>query len=92
MGEGANNRATADDRPHRRRRDTGHRYLVSLQVAVFPVQTVAVRSRERAVKVVTEAASAALGEEQHVWISGRLEHRRQLSNIEEQAVACAVPG
>ena len=48
-------------------------------------------SAERAVKVVTEAASAALGEEQHVWISGRLEHRRQLPNIEEQTVACAVP-
>ena len=26
MGEGTNNRATADDRPHRRRRNTVHRY------------------------------------------------------------------
>lgn len=50
-----------------------------LQVAAFPVHTVAV---ERAVKVVTEAAAAVLGEERrHGWICSRLEHRRQLPNI-----------
>ena len=50
-----------------------------LQVAAFPVHTVAV---ERAVKVVTEAAGAVLGEERrHGWICSRLEHRRQLPSI-----------
>ena len=50
-----------------------------LQVAAFPVHTVAV---ERAVKVVTEAAAAVVGEERrHGWICSRLEHRRQLPNI-----------
>ena len=50
-----------------------------LEVAAFPVHTVAV---ERTVKVVTEAASAVLGEERrHGWISSRLEHRRQLPRI-----------
>ena len=53
-----------------------------LQVAAFPVHTVAV---ERAVKVVTEAASAVIGEQRrHGWISSRLAHRRQLPSIKSK--------
>ena len=73
----------------RRRRDTRHRYLVShFRSPSFPCRRWQCGAgsksgvKERAVKVVTEAASAALGEEQRVWISGRLRHRRQLPNMQ----------
>lgn len=47
-----------------------------LAVSAYPVHTVAV---ERAVKVVTEAAIAVVGEEQrHGYICSRLRHRQQL--------------
>ena len=47
-----------------------------LDMGAFPVHTVAV---ERAVKVVTEAAGAVVGERQrHGWICSRLRHRQQL--------------
>ena len=50
-----------------------------LEVGAFPVHTVAV---ERAVKVVTEAAGAVIGEAQrHGWICSRLRHRQQLPVI-----------
>ena len=53
-----------------------------LQIAAFPVHTVAV---ERAVKVVTEAAGSVLGEERrHGWISSRLAHRDQLPSIDSK--------
>ena len=50
-----------------------------LQVDHYPVHTVAV---ERAVKVVTEAATAVVGEEQrHGFICSRLRHRQQLATV-----------
>lgn len=50
-----------------------------LQVDHYPVHTVAV---ERAVKVVTEAAVAVVGEEQrHGFICSRLRHRQQLATV-----------
>ena len=50
-----------------------------LQVDPYPVHTVAV---ERAVKVVTEAATAVVGEEQrHGFICSRLHHRKQLPTV-----------
>ena len=50
-----------------------------LGMGAFPVHTVAV---ERAVKVVTEAAGAVVGEAQrHGWICSRLRHRQQLPAV-----------
>ena len=50
-----------------------------LQVDHYPVHTVAV---ERAVKVVTEASRAVVGEEQrHGFICSRLRHRQQVATI-----------
>ena len=50
-----------------------------LEVGAYPVHTVAV---ERAVKVVTEAARAVVGEEQrHGYICSRLKHRGQLPAV-----------
>lgn len=50
-----------------------------LQVACYPIHTVAV---ERTVRVVTEAASAVVGEEQrHGFVCNRLRHRQQLPVI-----------
>ncbi|KAF0287669.1 hypothetical protein FJT64_013938 [Amphibalanus amphitrite] len=50
-----------------------------LEIGAFPVHTVAV---ERAVKVVTEAAGAVVGEKQrHGWICSRLRHRQQLPAV-----------
>ena len=50
-----------------------------LEVGAYPVHTVAV---ERAVKVVTEAASAVIGEEaRHGFICSRLRHRQHLPEV-----------
>lgn len=50
-----------------------------LQVAHYPIHTVAV---ERTVRVVTEAASAVVGEEQrHGFVCNRLRHRKKLPVI-----------
>ena len=50
-----------------------------LQVDHYPVHTVAV---ERAVKVVTEASRAVVGEEQrHGFICSRLRHRQQVTTV-----------
>ena len=50
-----------------------------LEVAAYPVHTVAV---ERTVKAVTEAAAAVVGEERrHGFICSRLRHRQLLPNI-----------